>query len=256
MKLRAILPLLSAICAAVSSAQPPPVLPCGASATFPIYSEAGAPPNVEVWERAGLGANWSPPECTGWKTPGFAMLVVTAGRFRAPGDQAALLRRLGAISALQGIRYWSTTHQKWRTLISSSSALEGSTGARHRKDFTPDELTAGRNLYFEQEDNLTGRATYELRIRELSADRMVFETENVTTMKYFFVPVFHPREMQSIYFLDRDHDDVWRLYGIARTGPGASGLATGHDASSINRAVAFYRHLAGIPTDQEPPPAR
>ena len=27
-------------------------------------------------------------------------------------------------------------------------------------------------------------------------------------------------------------------------------------ASSINRAVAFYRHFVGIPTDQEPPAAR
>jgi len=28
------------------------------------------------------------------------------------------------------------------------------------------------------------------------------------------------------------------------------------DASYINRAVAFYRHIAGIPSDQEPPAAR
>jgi hypothetical protein len=33
-------------------------------------------------------------------------------------------------------------------------------------------------------------------------------------------------------------------------------LPTGGDASYINRAVAFYRLVAGIPTDQEPPAAR
>lgn len=31
---------------------------------------------------------------------------------------------------------------------------------------------------------------------------------------------------------------------------------TGHMASPVNRAVAFYRALVGIPTDQEPPAAR
>jgi len=38
-----------------------------------------------------------------------------------------------------------------------------------------------------------------------------------------------------------------------RTGKNASLLTAGYEASSINRAVAFYRYLAGIPTDKEPP---
>jgi hypothetical protein len=41
-----------------------------------------------------------------------------------------------------------------------------------------------------------------------------------------------------------------------RTGKNASKLINGHEASSINRAVAFYRYLAGIPTNLEPPAAR
>jgi hypothetical protein len=41
--------------------------------------------------------------------------------------------------------------------------------------------------------------------------------------------------MQSIYFSN------------------ASPLAGENEASAINRAVAFYRYLAGIPTDKEPP---
>jgi hypothetical protein len=213
-------------------------------------------PVVQVWERDALGAKWTPPECTGWKEPGFAMLVVTAGRFRVPGGPAELLRRLGAISELQGIRYWSTTHQGWRTLIANASALEGAGGPRRRKDFSPEELAEGRTLYFEQEDNLTGKATYQLHVRSASADRLVFDTENTSTMKYMFVPIFRPGEMQVIYFLDRESPEVWRFYSMTRTGSKASGLAAGHDASSINRAVAFYRHLAGIPTDQEPPAAR
>jgi hypothetical protein len=36
----------------------------------------------------------------------------------------------------------------------------------------------------------------------------------------------------------------------------ANRLVTGNESSAINRAVAFYRHMVGIPTAQEPPVAR
>jgi hypothetical protein len=117
-------------------------------------------------------------------------------------------------------------------------------------------MQGGKVFYLEQADNLSGTAIYRMHIAEASADRLVFDLENVTTMRYLFVTLFHPGEMQSIYFLDRDSEDVWRYYSITRTGRYASRLATGHEASSINRAVAFYRSLVGIPTDQEPPAAR
>jgi len=62
--------------------------------------------------------------------------------------------------------------------------------------------------------------------------------------------------MQSIYFLDRESGSVWRYYGILRAGVGTNRLLAGNAASAINRAVAFYRYVVGIPTDQEPPAAR
>jgi hypothetical protein len=81
----------------------------------------------------------------------------------------------------------------------------------------------------------------------------VFDTENISTMRYFLWPIYRAGEMQAIYYFDRESQDVWRYYSITRSGRSASRLTEGNDASSINRAVAFYRHLAGIPTDQEPP---
>jgi hypothetical protein len=75
-------------------------------------------------------------------------------------------------------------------------------------------------------------------------------------MRYVFVPILHPGEMQSICFLDRESDTVWRYYSVVRTGKSASRLIAGNESSAVNRAVAFYRHAVGIPTDQEPPAAR
>ena len=70
------------------------------------------------------------------------------------------------------------------------------------------------------------------------------------------LPLFDPGQVQSIDYVEKDAADVWRYYSIARTSGKAVGLMAGHEASAINRAVAFYRRLAGIPLDQEPPAAR
>jgi hypothetical protein len=211
---------------------------------------------VRFWSESEFGRDWKPPACTGWTDTGFSTLVTTVARFRYQTGAEGLLRRVGAISTLTGVRYWSTTHQQWQTLIVAAHASTGPQPGHRREDFAPNEMTPGKVLYLEEVDNLLGAAIYRMRIAEASADRVVVEVENVAVMRYFLITLFHPGEMQSIYFLDRESDNVWRYYSLVRTGRNASSLATGRESSSINRAVAFYRSLAGIPTDQEPPAAR
>jgi len=240
-----------------SQAVPQP--PCG-TAPVPSWPVLDAPAVSKLWSRADLGRDWKPPACTGWSAPGFTTLVTTVARFRYPsgpaGGTEGLLRHIGAISDLSGLRYWSTTHQKWETLITDAYALAGPQSGQRRGGFTPDELRTATPLYFEQIDNLTGKGVYRMRVAEASADRIVFEVENVATMRYLFLPVFPPAEMQSVYFLDRESENVWCFYGILRTGLHASSLVTANNESAINRAVAFYRSLVGIPADREPPAAR
>jgi uncharacterized protein DUF6675 len=237
------------------NAQVAPQPPCGGTEPVPAYASLNDPPNVKAWSKAELGRDWKPPACTGWTAAGFTALVTTAARFRYPEDADGLLHHIGAISQLKGMRYWSNTHKRWQTLVVDAYAL---TGVQHsgREDFTPDELKAGKQLYFQQVDNLSGKAIYRMHIDEASRDRIVFDIENVTTMHYFLLPIFHPGELQSIYFLDRESEHVWRYYSMLRMGKNANGMAAGNESSAINRAVAFYRWLAGIPTDQEPPAAR
>ena len=158
-----------------------------------------------------------------------------------------------AISELTGMRYWSTTHKRWQTLIIEAYAMPGLANENRRNDFSPDEMAQGKSLYFHQEDNLSGKATYQMRIQSASPDLAVFETENISIIRYWQLPLYQAGELQAIYFFERESQDVWRYYSIVRTGRNASTLTAGHEASSINRAVAFYRYLAGIPTDQEPP---
>jgi hypothetical protein len=107
-----------------------------------------------------------------------------AARFRHSSGAEGLVRHIGAISELAGMRYWSTTHKQWQTLIVDAYALTGLRPGQRRKDFTPDEMKQGEMLYFEQVDNLSGKAIYRMHIAEASADRLVIDVENITTMRY------------------------------------------------------------------------
>ena len=243
------------LCQTYGYAQSGPQPPCGTE-PVPPYPVLGNSPVVKFWRESDLGHDWRPPACTSWLESGFSTLITTVARFRNISGVEGLLRHIGATSGMTGMRYWSTTHKQWQTLIVNAHALTDSQPSHRREDFTPDEMKEGKVLYFEQVDILSGKAVYRMRIAGASADRLVFEVENASIIHYFFVTLFRPGEMQSIYFLDRESAGVWRYYSIARTGRNASRLVSGHESSSINRAVAFYRSLVGIPTDQEPPAAR
>ena len=242
------------LCQAHGYAQLGPQPPCG-NEPVPPYPGLDEPAIVKSWNKSDLGRDWRPPACTGWAAVGFTTLVTVVARFRHTSEAEGLLRHIGAISELGGLRYWSTTHKQWQTLIVDAFALTGLQPGQRRGDFTPNEMKEGKVLYFQQVDNLSGKATYRMHFAEASADRLVFEVENVSTMRYLLITLFHPGEMQSIYFLDRESDSVWRYYSIVRTGKNVNRL-TGNESSAVNRAVAFYRNLVGIPTTQEPPAAR
>ena len=232
-----------------------PQPPC-AREPVPTYPGQDDSAVVKSWSKSESGPDWRPPACTSWGATGFTTLVTTVARFGHTSEAEGLLRHIGAISELAGIRYWSTTHKQWQTLIVDAHALTGLQTNQRRDDFTLDEMKEGNVLYFVQVDNLSGKGIYRMHIAKASADRIVFDVENVSTMHYHFITVFHPGEMQSIYFLDRESENVWRYYSIMRIGKNANQMMTGNKYSAVNRAVAFYRHMVGIPTDQEPPAAR
>jgi len=254
----ALLAILNIIGRAWTAPDTGPMPPCG-SGPAPAYADMDKQPMTRFWNGGDLGDDWTPPLCTGWTTKGFSTLVATAGHFRSPHGVDDIRRRIGAISEFEGMLYWSTTHQKWQPMIVDAYAMTGSEKGQLRKNFSPDEISEGSVFYYQQTDNLAGKAMYRMSIIAASLDHVVFETENISTMRYLLVPLFRPGDLQSIYFLDREpskSNDAWQYYSLVRTGRNASKLITGHKASSINRAVAFYRHLAGIPTDMEPPAER
>lgn len=245
-----VLPVLSA-----AARDPSPIPPCGVdvSPVFPTPEEA---PAIASWRGVELDRiRWVPPACTGWPAPSNSRLVVAiAASFRFEGDLQSLLARAGSISALRNVRYWSTTEQAWRPLALDAAALSDNDPKTRRPDFAASELTKGSQHYYWINDNRSGSVVYRLRVLERDKDRVVLARENASPVRALAITLFEPGMLQSVEFIER-RSDVWTFYLLSRIDRRASVFASGHEASSVNRAIALYRHLAGIRTDREPPAA-
>jgi hypothetical protein len=248
--------LVLTIPALATTATGGPQPPCN-SAAAPAYSPPGVPPVVNVWHDDGLKrAGWKPPDCSGWAPSSHSKLVLAmAGSFRFDGTADELVARIGAISTLRGVQYWSVTDKMWRPLVIDAWALSRPDPRSRRPDFLAAEMTAGSELYYWENDSRSGKIVYRMTVRERSPARAVIAIENVTPVRFFLVTLFEPGALQSVEFVELVSPGVWGVYLLTRAGEGVSALAGARDASYVNRAVAIYRHLAGIPTDQEPPAA-
>lgn len=228
-----------------------------AIAGTPAYPSPDSAPDIVIWQGKQLERdNWHPPSCTGWPADSRSRLIVTLnGSFHFDGPMSALLARVGSISALRSIQYWSTTDKKWGALSNDSSALTGPDSKLRRPDFSPSELVKGAELYYWEDDSRTGPAIYRLQVTESGSDRFVISSENITPIRRFWFTLFKPGALQSVLVIEHIAPDVFGVSVLNRSGDGASVLTAGHESSYINRATALYRQLAGIKTDQEPPAA-
>ena len=69
-------------------------------------AETGESVVVKSWSKSDFGHEWKPPLCTGWTAGGFTTLVTVVSRLPHTSRKESLLRRIGAISELAGMRYW------------------------------------------------------------------------------------------------------------------------------------------------------
>jgi hypothetical protein len=141
--------------------------------------------------------------------------------------------------------------------VTSATAVQGPAETRPRADFTSQELRRGNAVYFLQSDNRsTGSVLYRMTVLEAGPDRVVVAMENVTAIRLLLITLFPPESVQTVDFLERQRDGSWGYYSLMRTRVASSFLTSGFTSSYVNRAAAFYRHIAGIPQDAVPAAAR
>jgi len=220
---------------------------------IPGYPALGAPPAITLSTAA---ADWVIPSCTAWHGNSATLVVGLAARLHSPPDAGVLLTRIGAISSLRSVRYWSVTDRQWNAMFTHAAALEGSGPKNTRGDLTAAELRSGREFYFLAADNRSGYETVSrLRVSEVGKGRIILEIDNVTPLRWLLLTFAAPGDVQTWYFLEHENADSWRFYSLTRVQYASRWFAEViPNASYINRAVAMYRYIAGIPTDRDLPP--
>lgn len=235
--------LLSLMFAAPDAwAAPGPVPPC-AGDPIPAYPPLGTAPAIAVWRGEDL-VGVRLPACARLALGHAAVLVAVAGRFSAPSLDA-ILSRLGAISAMAKVDYWSVSDRRYERLFANAAAVTGPDGKQRRPDFTSAEIRRSQALYFVETDNRTeSQVVYRLRFQETVADNALITIDNVSSVTWLALPLLGPGDLRLVYDLRRGKTG-WDFYGLSLVAPDFSLLSLFISSESyINRALALYRFFA------------
>lgn len=230
--------------------------PCTAQ-PIPDYPRLDDSPIGRLWTKSELGNGWKSPTCARWPDGAATIVVGFAGHLSYGGSADALLTRIGSISSLGEVRYWSVTEKQWNNMFTRATALGGPDPHGSRGDFSATEMRAGGYLYFVAADNRSGKdAVSRLHVTAADGSHIVVETENVTPLRWGFLTYAAPGDFQTWYFFDRDTGSSWRFYSLTRVLYASSLFGSVIPSRSyINRAAAMYRHFFELPTDRDPPAA-
>lgn len=241
----------------VSLAANVPVPPCPGLIAAPAFPALGAPPTIAVWHGNTLDRSAPAQACLGWPNFDFSTMLAIAGRFRHAGGVETMLADFGRVSSMTGLQYWSISDERWQMLVERSQAVTDLETRQLRADFSPDELRPGRDLYFQQRENRgSNEIVYRLRMLSVGPDGFSVDLTNANDIDFMFFRLFAPGDLRSVYFFQRLADDEWGYWAVGGTHLGMTGVFGAHIGSFANRAMALYRHFAGIPADQEPPAAK
>ena len=175
----------------------------------------------------------------------FADTAPPKANFSAPAPPAVAARMIADDAAVRC--------SSW---LAETVALDGPDKALKRQDFGIGDIAAGRDYFMWQEENSPASGVIlRTRFHELSAHRIVFEQVNLTASRILMVTVLEPYEYRAIHFIEREAGSVWRYYSLTRIGREGGSVSTDRIASTINRSVALYRYLGGLPMEREPPGA-
>jgi uncharacterized protein DUF6675 len=182
-------------------------------------------------------------------------MIALTGHFASGHDLDCMLAHIGMISALHEVRYWSVTDKQWNALFTRAIGLSGPDSSTPRGDFSSAEFRKGSELCFLSSDNrLQSEIVTRLRVMDMEAESVIFETTNVSSLRWLTFTMVPAGDMQTLYFLNRRPDGSWQFYSLTRVLNGSVLLPLlVSNPSYVNRAVAMYRYIAGIKTDSPHP---
>ncbi len=227
--------------------------PCQ-GAPQPGYPPPGAVPAIAAWSESDANkAAWRASPCLQW-TAGRTRMVTALSASLGARSLDELLARFGALSNYKSIRFWSTMHQNWEELVTAAGFMDGPAATYSRPDLAPAEFVQGAEFYYYEIDR-TGRTLHRLVVRHRSQDAVEIATENIAPIRYSLFTLFQPHALQTVTFIERRGPNQWGYYQTIGVGEGSDFIAVRSSSPYVNRLAAFYRYMAGIPTDSLPPAA-
>lgn len=216
---------------------------CGNAPRTPFPAAAGQPA-VATWVST-QPASIPGPDCTGLRTRDFVLVTSVTARFADGASADALLARVGAVSTMKGMTYWSEKDQRREVLITDASAVTAAGSSTRRADFSVAELKAGQAVHYAQHDNrASNEVGYSMRVVQASPTGWTVVYENVTPVKLYLVTLFEPGDIQTVISVEQLASGQWgyrSLTGIRKVGMGS---VDSYRASYANRAVAMFEHIA------------
>jgi hypothetical protein len=228
--------------------------PC-AGPPQPAYAPAGGQPVIATWNEDDFNkAAWQLSPCLHWTEGRTRMATALAGVFHAPSLDE-LLARYGALSQYKSIHFWSTMHQTWEPFVTQAAFTDGPAVTYTYPDLKPADFVTGKEFFYYEIDARTGRTVHHLTVRQRTADRIEMSTENLTPIKYSMFTIFEAHALRSATFIERRGSNEWGYYQTIGVGEGSDFIAVRSASPYINRLMALYRYMAGMPTDGAPPAA-
>lgn len=214
-----------------------------------IKTSLEAIPDVAAWHKDDARK----PDCAGLLNGDFSLYVSLVGKLPAANSDD-ILERFGAVSLLRGLPYWSFSENRRETMIRDAFPVTSAGKKTSGSGFTIKEMMAGHDLFYRQTDNRSAEGvTYRMRVMEHAPHRLLIAVENVSSVRFLFMTLFQPGDLQTVYLLEQAKDRTWRYYNL--TGIRGSGWTTGHgsEKSYMSRALSMFSHFAGMTVADTPP---
>lgn len=227
-----------------------PVPQCGKAAP-PAYPPVDKPPLIQCWVD-GLRQDGPLPDCSPLRQQDAVLVIRLTASYVAPGTLDDQLARVGAVSVLKGMPYWSFTDKQRQPLIREAYAIESAESMKPRADFSVGELKRGQDVFFAHSDNRSSALVpFVMRLTQQDATGFALRVESLGDIKFMGFTVLAAHEIQwgvRIDHLGGNRFGYRSLLGVRKL---RMGSADKHRQSNLARAAAMFDLLSGRVTEIE-----
>jgi len=159
--------------------------------------------------------------------------------FDAESSRLKIYNILRSISTMEGIKYYSASRKRMRTLFAQSYAIDGPDKQERVPDPFVEEIPDYSRLYIFQKDLTFGANVYRSEYR-YSGQYFLLTTRNTTTMRYFLLPVVKPECSVTHILLIPAGMEILFYGATGARGASFFGLERTREDSFYNRLKAIY----------------